>query len=140
MLGGGPQYQLRPGVKIVVFANSFGSTIPPGYLLQGSREELLQRVITSVMPLATCVTTKSRCRNLPRRIVVFSSNCTKSFAPTSVHPIMGIHCREKRIEVRLLFQLGQTIHTIAAARVKYWGIIALYLKKPTVLAEEIRFQ
>jgi hypothetical protein len=45
MLEGGPQYQLRPGVKVVVFANSFASQIPPGYLLQGSREELLQRVI-----------------------------------------------------------------------------------------------
>src|SRR5882724_1134887 len=45
MLEGGPQYQLRPGGKIVIFANSFASTIPPGYLLQGSREELLQRVI-----------------------------------------------------------------------------------------------
>lgn len=44
MLEGGPQYQLRPGVKIVVFANSFASTIPPGYLIQGSREELLHRV------------------------------------------------------------------------------------------------
>jgi len=29
----------------VIFANSFASTIPPGYLLQGSREELLQRVV-----------------------------------------------------------------------------------------------
>lgn len=46
MLAGGPQYQLRPGVKVVIFANSFESTIPPGYLLQGSREELLQRVET----------------------------------------------------------------------------------------------
>src|SRR5437867_788507 len=45
MLEGGPQYQLRPGVKVVIFANSFASTIPPGYLLQGSREELLQRVV-----------------------------------------------------------------------------------------------
>ena len=44
MLAGGPQYQIRAGVKVVAFANSFGSTIPPGYLLQGSREELLQRV------------------------------------------------------------------------------------------------
>jgi hypothetical protein len=44
MLEGGPQYQLRSGVKVVVFANSFTSTIPPGYLLQGSREELLHRV------------------------------------------------------------------------------------------------
>jgi len=44
MLAGGPQYQLWPGVKVVIFANSFESTIPPGYLLQGSREELLQRV------------------------------------------------------------------------------------------------
>jgi len=46
MLEGGPQYQLQPGVKVVVFANSFASPIPPGYLLQGSRDELLQRVVT----------------------------------------------------------------------------------------------
>jgi hypothetical protein len=45
MLEGGPQYQLRPGIKVVAFANSFASTIPPGYLLQGGREELLQRVV-----------------------------------------------------------------------------------------------
>src|SRR6266566_2368924 len=45
MLEGGPQYQLRPGVKVVIFANSFASTIPPAYLMQGSREELLQRVV-----------------------------------------------------------------------------------------------
>jgi hypothetical protein len=45
MLEGGPQYQLRPGAKVVIFANSFASTIPPGYLIQGSREELLQRVV-----------------------------------------------------------------------------------------------
>jgi len=45
MLEGGPQYQLRPGVKVVIFANSFASSIPPGYLLQGSREELLERVM-----------------------------------------------------------------------------------------------
>ena len=44
MLAGGPQYQLQPGVKVVAFANSFSSNIPPGYLIQGSREELLQRV------------------------------------------------------------------------------------------------
>jgi len=46
MLEGGPQFQLRPGVKVVVFANAFASSIPPGYLLQGTREELLQRVVT----------------------------------------------------------------------------------------------
>src|SRR5262249_18353235 len=44
MLAGGPQYQLGPGVSVIVFANSFGATIPPGYLVQGNREELLQRV------------------------------------------------------------------------------------------------
>jgi hypothetical protein len=44
MLEGGPQYQLQPGIKLVVFADSFASSIPPGYLLQGSREELLRRV------------------------------------------------------------------------------------------------
>jgi hypothetical protein len=44
MLAGGPQYQLRPGVSVIVFANSFDAGIPPGYLLQGNREELLQRV------------------------------------------------------------------------------------------------
>src|SRR5215472_8980331 len=44
MLEGGPQYQLRPGATVIIFANSFKASIPPGYLLQGSREELLQRV------------------------------------------------------------------------------------------------
>src|SRR5438105_3158203 len=45
MLEGAPQYQLKPGVKVVIFANSFASSIPPGYLLQGSSEELLKRVM-----------------------------------------------------------------------------------------------
>lgn len=44
MLAGGPQYQLRPGATVVIFAASFRSSIPPGFLLQGSREELLERV------------------------------------------------------------------------------------------------
>jgi hypothetical protein len=44
MLEGGPQYQLRPGASVIVFANSFDTSIPPGYLVQGSRQELLQRV------------------------------------------------------------------------------------------------
>jgi hypothetical protein len=44
MMEGGPQYQLRPGVSVIVFANSFDANIPPGYLAQGSRQELLQRV------------------------------------------------------------------------------------------------
>src|SRR4051812_32969176 len=44
MMAGGPQYQLRPGVSVIAFANSFDANIPPGYLVQGSRQELLQRV------------------------------------------------------------------------------------------------
>jgi hypothetical protein len=44
MLAGGPQYQLQPGTSVIVFANSFDASIPPGYLIQGSRQELLQRV------------------------------------------------------------------------------------------------
>ena len=44
MMEGGPQYQLRPGVSVIVFANSFDASIPPGYLVQGNRQELLQRV------------------------------------------------------------------------------------------------
>jgi hypothetical protein len=43
MLEDGPQYQLRPGISVIVFANSFDATIPPGYLVQGSLQELLQR-------------------------------------------------------------------------------------------------
>jgi hypothetical protein len=43
-LAGGPQYQLQPGFKVVIFADSFKSTIPPGYLMQGSREQLLQQL------------------------------------------------------------------------------------------------
>src|SRR5919198_5973014 len=44
MLEGGPQYQLRPNVSVIVFADSFDASVPPGYLVQGSREELLERV------------------------------------------------------------------------------------------------
>jgi hypothetical protein len=44
MLEGGPQYQLRPGVSVIVFATSFDASIPPGYLVQGNRQDLLQRV------------------------------------------------------------------------------------------------
>ena len=44
MLEGGPQCQLRPGVLVIVFANSFEAGIPSGYLVQGSRQELLERV------------------------------------------------------------------------------------------------
>jgi hypothetical protein len=44
MMEGGPQYQLRAGVSVIVFASSFDASIPPGYLVQGSRQELLQRV------------------------------------------------------------------------------------------------
>lgn len=44
MLDGGPQFQLRSGMVVVVFAESFRSSIPPGYLLFGSREAVLERV------------------------------------------------------------------------------------------------
>ena len=44
MLEGGPQYQLRPGDSVIVFANSFDASIPPGYLVKGGGQELLQRV------------------------------------------------------------------------------------------------
>ena len=44
MMEGGPQYQLQHGVSVIVFGNSFNASIPPGYLVQGSRQELLQRV------------------------------------------------------------------------------------------------
>jgi hypothetical protein len=44
MLEGGPQYQLRPGLLAIVFADSFDGSIPPGYLVQGTRHELLQRI------------------------------------------------------------------------------------------------
>ena len=44
MLKGGLQYELRPGVSVIVFANSFEAGIPSGYLVQGSRQELLERV------------------------------------------------------------------------------------------------
>ena len=44
MMEGGPQYQLRTGVSVIVFANSFDASVPAGYLVHGSRQELLQRV------------------------------------------------------------------------------------------------
>jgi hypothetical protein len=44
MLAGGPQYELQPGDSVIAFANSFDANIPPGYLVHGSRQELLERV------------------------------------------------------------------------------------------------
>jgi hypothetical protein len=44
MLEGGSQYQLRPGVSVLIFANSFDARIPPGYLVHGNRQEVPQRV------------------------------------------------------------------------------------------------
>ena len=44
MLESGLQYQLRPGDSVIVFANSFDASIPPGYLVKGSGQELVQRV------------------------------------------------------------------------------------------------
>ena len=44
MLEGGPQYQLRTGVSVLIFANSFDARIPPGYLVHGDRQELPKRV------------------------------------------------------------------------------------------------
>jgi hypothetical protein len=44
MLEGSPQYQLRPGDMVIIFASSFQASIPPGYLLQGNRGNLLGRV------------------------------------------------------------------------------------------------
>lgn len=43
-LEGGLQYQLRPGDSVIVFTNSFDASIPPGYLVKDSSQELLQRV------------------------------------------------------------------------------------------------
>ena len=43
-LEGGLQYQLRPGDSVIVFSNSFDASIPPGYLVKGSGQQLLQRV------------------------------------------------------------------------------------------------
>jgi hypothetical protein len=44
MLAGGPQYQLQPGTRVVIFADSFSSANRPAYLIQGDRAELRQRV------------------------------------------------------------------------------------------------
>src|SRR5881296_1738910 len=60
------------------------------------------------MRSAGCLPTNLRCTRLTRKIVVFSSNCTKSSAPTSVHPNNGIHCRVGRIQVCLPFRIGRT--------------------------------
>src|SRR4029434_1104682 len=44
ILEGGPQYELRPGVSVIVFANSFEASISPVSLAQGSRQDLVQRI------------------------------------------------------------------------------------------------
>jgi hypothetical protein len=48
MMEGGPQYRLQPGLTVLVFANSFKSTVPPGYLLWGGRQDLLRQVETNL--------------------------------------------------------------------------------------------
>jgi hypothetical protein len=60
MLEGGPQFQLRPGVSVIVFADSFDATIPPGYLVHGSQQELLQRLKRYAMLSARCLLTSSK--------------------------------------------------------------------------------
>ena len=54
-LEGGLQYQLRPGDSVIVFANSFDASIPPGYLVKGSGQELLQRWKRYALLLARCL-------------------------------------------------------------------------------------
>jgi hypothetical protein len=89
MLEGGPQYQLRPGVKVVVFANSFASSIPLGYLLQVAARSCCTVSKPYAMLLATCLPTNSGCMKSTRKIAVFSLPCTKSFARTFVRPNKG---------------------------------------------------
>jgi hypothetical protein len=60
ILEGGPQYELRPGVKVVVFANSFASTIPLDISFRAAARSCCTVLKHSAMPLATCLPINSR--------------------------------------------------------------------------------
>jgi hypothetical protein len=86
MLAGSPQSQLSPGIKLVVFTNLFASNIPPGYLIQGTSNKLLQRVealCDAVKQMSPGQLEVHEINEEDRRI---SLTFTKSFARTSVHP------------------------------------------------------
>ena len=113
MLAGGPQYQLRPGVKVVAFANSFASTIPPGYLLQGSREELLQRVEALRDDLRQMSADQLKVHEITEEDRRIQLALYKSFARIFVHPnssqyaVETVNMSAERIE--------KTKSTVAAA-------------------------
>ena len=86
MMEGGPQYQLRPGVSVIVFANSFDASIPPGYLVQGSRQELLQRVEALRDALSKMSPDQLKVNEITEDDRRVQMSLYKSFPPTSVQP------------------------------------------------------
>ena len=60
MLEGGPQYQLRPGVSVIVFANSFDTSVPPGYLVGAAARSCCSGLKRYAMLLARCLPTNSK--------------------------------------------------------------------------------
>jgi hypothetical protein len=87
MLQGGPQYQLRPAVKVVVFTTPSQAAFPLDILCRVAARSCCTVSKLYAMLLATCLPTNSRCMKSTRKTVVFSLPCTKSFARISVRQI-----------------------------------------------------
>ena len=60
MLEGGPQYQLRPGISVIIFADSFDARIPPDISCRGAARSCCSELMPYVMLLARCPPTNSR--------------------------------------------------------------------------------
>jgi hypothetical protein len=71
MLEGGPQYQLRPGVSVIVFANSSTPTSRLDISLREAVGSCCSGLTRYAMLLAKCLPTNSRLTRLRRTIAVF---------------------------------------------------------------------
>src|SRR5882762_7129071 len=68
------------------------------------------------MPLARCLPTNLGCTRLTSKIVVFSSNCTKSSARTFVHPNNGSIAEEHGHNFACLPRIGQIASKSVSSR------------------------
>ena len=71
---------------MIVFANSFDANIPPGYLVQGSRQELLQRVEALRDALSKMSPDQLKVHEITEDDRRVQMSLYKSFLPTSVRP------------------------------------------------------
>lgn len=82
MLEGGPQYQLRPGAKVVALQTPSRAPFLPDISFRAAAKSCCTTSKHSATPSGTCLPTNLRHMRLTRKIVVFSSPCTTSSART----------------------------------------------------------